>query len=140
MLTDAPSNGRDGQVDGNSVATALASNFSQADLPGLATATGNLTNELSKTDGTVDLKQVASSATTLANTISPLADLLGSGAANPAASGRLAAAPAGTAENNSGQVLDKAGQADLSSALSTVTAIADTASKGSWRCGPHLRT
>lgn len=130
VLTDAPSTGRDGQVAGNSrLATALASDFSQADLPGLATATGNLTSELSKTDGTVDLEKVAFSATTLANTISPLAELLGSGAANPAASGQLAAAPVGTAENSAGQVLDKAGQADLSSALSTVTAIADTASK-----------
>ncbi|KPH21085.1 cutinase family protein [Rhodococcus sp. D-46] len=130
VLTDAPSNGRDGQVDGNSyLATALASDFSQADLPGLAKATGNLTSELSKTDGTVDLEKVASRATTLANTISPLAELLGSGAANPAANGQLAAAPAGSAENNASQVLDKAGQSDLSSALSTVTAIADTASK-----------
>lgn len=130
VLTDAPSTGHDGQVDGNSdLATALASDFSQADFRGLATATGNLTSELSKTDGTVDLEKVAFSATTLVNTISPLAELLGSGAANPAASGQLAAAPVGTAENSAGQVLDKAGQADLSSALSTVTAIADTASK-----------
>ncbi len=130
VLTDAPSTGRDGQVDGNShLATALASNFSQADLPGLATATDNLTSELSKADGTVDLERVASIATTLANTISPLAELLGSGAANPTANGQLAAASAGTAENNASQVLDKASQSDLSSALSTVTAIADTASK-----------
>ncbi|MFB7860179.1 cutinase family protein [Rhodococcus qingshengii] len=130
VLTDAPSTGPDGQVDGNShLATALAADFSQADLPGLATATGNLTSELSKTDGTVDLKKVTSSATTLANTISPLAELLGSGAANPAANGQLAAAPARTAENNASQVLDKASQSDLSSALSTVTAIADTATK-----------
>ncbi|MDE8649914.1 cutinase family protein [Rhodococcus qingshengii] len=129
VLTDAPSTGSDGQVDGNShLATALASDFSQADLHGLSTVTGNLTSELSKTDGTVDLERVASSATTLANTISPLAELLGSGAANPAANGQLAAAPAGTAENNASQVLDKASQSDLSSALATVTAIADTAS------------
>jgi len=129
VLTKAPSAGVDGQVGDNShLATALASDFSQADLPSLATATGNLTSELSKTDGTVDLEKVASSATTLANTISPLAELLGSGAANPAANGQLAAAPAGTAENNAGYVLDKAGESDLSSALSTVTAIADTAS------------
>lgn len=129
VLTKAPSAGVDGQVGDNShLATALASDFSQADLPSLATATGNLTSELSKTDGTVDLEKVASSATTLANTISPLAELLGSGAANPAANGQLAAAPAGTAENNAGHVLDKAGESDLSSALSTVTAIADTAS------------
>lgn len=130
ILTKAPSEAGEGQVGDNSrLATALASDFSQADLPRLTTATGNLTSELSKTDGTVDLNQVASSATTLANTISPLAELLGSGAANPAANGQLAAAPAGTAENNAGQVLDKAGKSDLSSALSTVTAIADTASK-----------
>ncbi|WP_100245469.1 cutinase family protein [Rhodococcus qingshengii] len=129
VLTKVPSAGVDGQVGDNShLATALASDFSQADLPSLATATGNLTSELSKTDGTVDLEKVASSATTLANTISSLAELLGSGAANPAANGQLAAAPAGTAQNNAGHVLDKADQSDLSSALSTVTAIADTAS------------
>ncbi len=129
VLTKAPSAGVDGQVGDNShLATALASDFSQADLPSLATATGNLTSELSKTDGTVDLEKVASSARTLANTISPLAELLGSGAANPAANEQLAAAPAGSAEKNAGHVLDKAGESDLSSALSTVTAIADTAS------------
>ncbi|ARE37880.1 cutinase (plasmid) [Rhodococcus sp. BH4] len=130
VLTKARSAGGDGQVADNShLATALASDFSQADLPGLATVTGNLTSELSKTDGTVDLEKVASSATTLADTISPLAELLGFGGANPVTNGQLAAAPAGTAENNAGHVLDEASKSDLSSALSTVTAIADTASK-----------
>ncbi|MBT2263537.1 cutinase family protein [Rhodococcus erythropolis] len=130
VLSKAPSGGGDGEVGDNSrLATVLASNFSQADLPGLVTATGNLTSELSKTDGTVDLEKVTSSASTLANTISPLAELLDSGAVNPEASGQLAASPAGTAENNAHQVLEKAGQSDLSSALSTATSIADTASK-----------
>lgn len=130
VLTKAPSGGGDGEVGGNSrLATALASDFSQADLPGLATATVNLTSELSKRDGTVDLEKVAFSATSLANTIRPLVDLLGSGAANTAANGQLAATSAGTAENNASQVLDRAGQSDLNSALSTVTSIADTASK-----------
>lgn len=130
VLSKAPSAGGDDQVGGNSrLAAALASDFSQADLPGLATATGNLIRELSKTDGAVDLEQVATSATTLANTIGPLAELLGSGAANPGANGQLAAAPAGTAENSASQVLDRAGESDLSSALSTATSIADTASK-----------
>ncbi|MBT2274233.1 cutinase family protein [Rhodococcus qingshengii] len=130
VLSKAPSGGGDGEVGGNSrLATALASSFSQADLPGLATATDNLTSELSKTDGTIDLAKIASSASTLANTISPLAELLGSGAANPAANGQLAASPVGTAENNANQVLEKAGQSDLSGALSAATSIADTASK-----------
>ena len=129
VLTKAPSAGGDGQVGDNSrLATALASDFSQVDLPGLSTAAGDLTSELSKTDGTVDLERVVSRAATLANTISPLAELLGSGAANPAANGQLAASPPGTVENNASQVLDNAGQSDLSSALATVTAIADTAS------------
>ena len=124
VLSKAPSGGGDGEVGGNSrLATALASNFSQADLPGLATATDKLTSELSKTDGTVDLAKIASSASTLANTISPLAELLGSGAANPAANGQLAASPVGTAENNANQVLEKAGQSDISGALSTATSI-----------------
>lgn len=130
VLSKAPSGGGDGEVGGNSrLATALASNFSQADLPGLATATDKLTSELSKTDGTVDLAKIASSASTLANTISPLAELLGSGAANPAANGQLAASPVGTAENNANQVLEKAGQSDIGGALSTATSIADAASK-----------
>jgi len=130
LLTKAPSTGVDGQVgDTSYLATALASDFSQADLPSLATVTDNLTSELSKADGAVDLKQIASSATTLANTISPLVELLESGAANPAANGQLAATPVGTAENNAGHVLDKAAQSDLSRALSNLDVIADTASK-----------
>ena len=126
LLTKAPSAGSDGNLR---LAAALASDFSHADLPGLATATDNLTSELSKADGAVDLKQIVSSATTLANTISPLVELLESGAANPAANGQLAATPVGTAENNAGQVLDKAAQSDLSRALSNLDVIADTASK-----------
>ncbi|NMM90393.1 cutinase [Rhodococcus sp. SRB_17] len=131
VLSKAPSSGTSGQqVGGNSrLATALASDFSQADLPGIATATSELTSQLSKTEGTVDLKQVATSATTLANTLSPLAELLGSGTANPAANGQLAAAPVGTPENNASKVLDSAGQSDLTSALTAATTIADTASK-----------
>ncbi|MBW4818602.1 cutinase family protein [Rhodococcus qingshengii] len=132
VLTEVPSAGGaggDSQVGGNSrLAMALASDFSHANFPSLATATGNLTSELSKADGTVNLEKVAFTATSLANTLNPLAELLGSGAANPAANGQLSAAPAGTAENNASQVLDQAHQSDLSSALSTVTAIADTAS------------
>ncbi|WP_083471128.1 MULTISPECIES: cutinase family protein [unclassified Rhodococcus (in: high G+C Gram-positive bacteria)] len=129
VLSEVSSTRGDGQVGGDSrLATVLASDFSQADLAGIATATGNLTRELSKTNGTVDLKQVATSATTLANAIRPLAELLDSGAANPVASGQLAAAPTGTAENDASRVLVKADQSDLSSALTTVTSIVDTAS------------
>ena len=131
MLSKAPSGGGDGQVGGNSrLATALASDFSQADLPGLATATGNLTSELSKTDGTVDLKQVASSATTLAKHHQARSQNYSApGPPIQLRTGNSLHRPRGQPKNNASQVLDKAGQSDLSSALSTVNAIADTASK-----------
>ncbi|NMM91267.1 cutinase [Rhodococcus sp. SRB_17] len=131
ILSNAPSSGTSGQrAGGNSrLATALASDFSQVDLPGIATATGDLTVHLSKTDGMVDLKQVAVSATEIVNTLRPLAELLGSGAANPAANGQLAAAPAGTPENNASKVLNSAGQSDLTSALTAATTIIDAATK-----------
>ncbi|MFE5790545.1 cutinase family protein [Rhodococcus erythropolis] len=129
VLTEAPGAGGDGQVGGDSrLADALASDFPHTDLRGLATATGNLTSELSRIDGSADLQGIATSATLLANTLKPLAELLSSGAANPVANGQLAAAPAGTAENNASQVLDKADKSDLSSALSIADSIADTAS------------
>ncbi|WP_094275925.1 cutinase family protein [Rhodococcus sp. OK302] len=129
ILSTAPSSANPGQaVGGNSrLATALVSDFSKADLPGLASNTNALTSQLSTTVGTVDLKQVAVSATELVNTIKPLAELLGSGAANPAANGQLAAAPAGTPENNASKVLDSAGQSDLTSALTAATTIVDAA-------------
>lgn len=140
VLSKAPSSGTSGQqVGGNSrLATALASDFSQADLPGIARAAVDLTTQLSTTEGAVDLEQVATSATALANTISPLAELLGSGAANPAANGQLAAAPAGTPENNASKVLERAGQSDLTSALTAATTIADTASTLAGKGGATL--
>ncbi|MDI9915669.1 cutinase family protein [Rhodococcus sp. IEGM 1379] len=120
----------DQAVGGNStLATALASDFSRADLAGISDAAGDLTRQLSTTDGTVDLAQVTASATALTDTLSPLAELIGSGAANPAANGQLAAAPAGTPENNASKVLDSAGQSDLTSALSAATTIIDAATK-----------
>ncbi|OYD61321.1 cutinase family protein [Rhodococcus sp. OK302] len=131
ILTTASSSPTPGRaVGGNSrLATALVSDFSKADLPGFASTANGLTRQLSATEGTVDLAQVAASATELVNTINPLAELLGSGAANTAANGQLAAAPARTPENNASKVLDSAGQSDLTSALTAATTIADAATK-----------
>lgn len=111
---------------GNSrLATALTSDFSGSDLPGLGTKVAALGQQLS--EPAVDIKQVAVAATSIAKTLAPLADLLDSGAANPQANGQLAAAPAGTAEYNTSEVLTKAGQSDLPAALDTATKLADTA-------------
>ncbi len=75
----------------------------------------------------IELGQVAATAQSIAATLAPLADLLTSGAANPAATGRLGAAPAGTAEHHAYDVLTRAGDSDLAGAVDATVEIADTA-------------
>ncbi|PBC35160.1 cutinase [Rhodococcus sp. ACS1] len=113
------------------VATALTSDFTDADLPGLGSNVDALGRQLRGTDtgGTVDVHRIADTATSLSKTLSPLADLLQSGAANTAATARLAAAPVGTPENAAAQVLTTASHANLTGALVSVTTIANTAAK-----------
>ncbi|RYE39547.1 MAG: cutinase family protein [Hyphomicrobiales bacterium] len=113
------------------VATALTSDFSGADLPGLGSNVDALGQQLSGTGtgGSVDVNQIADTATALSRTLSPLADLLQSGAANSAATSSLAAAPVGTPEHAAAQVLTTASRADLSGALDSVATIANTAAK-----------
>ncbi|MEE2061574.1 cutinase family protein [Rhodococcus artemisiae] len=107
------------------LASALTSDFSDADLPALGTDVATLGQQL--TAPTVDIGQVASTARSIASTLAPLTDLLSSGAANPAANGQLIAAPVGSAEHNAGEVLTRAGQSDLAGAFTAVVEIADTA-------------
>ncbi|QIX53985.1 cutinase family protein [Rhodococcus sp. DMU1] len=107
------------------VATALTSDFSKADLPDLGADVGALGQQL--TSPTVDLQQVARLAATIRDTLTPLAELLDSGAANPAATGRLTAAAPDSAEHSAAQVLDRAHRADVTGALAAVTTIVDTA-------------
>ena len=118
--------------DGNAaVATALTSDFTDADLPGLGSNLDVLGKELRGIDtgGLVDVNQIADTATSLSNTLRPLAELLQSGAANSAATTGLAAAPAGTPENAAAQVLATASHADLTGALDSVATIANTAAE-----------
>ncbi|MFF2110605.1 cutinase family protein [Rhodococcus koreensis] len=113
------------------VATALTSDFTDADLPGLGSNLDALGKQLRGTDtgGSVDVNQIADTATALSKTLSPLAELLQSGAANSAATTGLAAAPAGTPENAAARVLTTASHADLTGALDSVATIANTAAK-----------
>ncbi|QHE73489.1 cutinase family protein [Rhodococcus sp. WAY2] len=118
--------------DGNAaVATALTSDFADADLPGLGSNLDVLGKQLRGIDsgGLVDVNQIADTATSLSKTLSPLAELLQSGAANSAATSNLATAPAGTPENAAAQVLTTASHADLTGALDSVATIANTAAK-----------
>ncbi|WP_032385513.1 cutinase family protein [Rhodococcoides fascians] len=120
--------GGSGQMSNTSqLASALTSDFSKADLPALGANVSTLGQQLSQP--TVDIKQIGSTATSIANTLAPLVDLLGSGAANPAANGQLAAAQPGTDQKNAADVLSTAGRSDISNALETATTVANTANK-----------
>ena len=128
ILSKTPSaNGDTSNVDGNAqLATALTSDFSGADLPALGRGVAALGQQLSEPN--VDVGGVAATASSIAKTLAPMADLIDSGAAH-AATGQLAAAPVGSPEHSASQVLSNAGASDLSAALTTVTTIADTAGK-----------
>ncbi|MDT2007198.1 cutinase family protein [Rhodococcus opacus] len=132
ILSKTPGNTGAGTGGGNAaVATALTSDFSGADLPGLGSDVDALGQQLRGTDtgGSIDVNQVADTATSLSKTLSPLADLLQSGAANTVATAGLAAAPGGTPEYAAAQVLTTASRADLAGALDSVATIANTAAK-----------
>lgn len=132
ILSKTPGNTGAGAGGGNAaVATALTSDFTDADLPGLGPSVDALGRQLRGTDtgGSIDVNQIADTATSLSKTLSPLVDLLQSGAANTAATARLAAAPVGTPENAAAQVLTAASHADLAGALDSVATIANTAAK-----------
>ncbi|WP_394855792.1 cutinase family protein [Rhodococcus opacus] len=132
ILSKTPGNTSTGAGGGNAaVATALTSDFTDADLPGLGSNVDALGRQLRGTDtgGSIDVNQIADSATSLSKTLSPLVDLLQSGAANTAATAGLAAAPVGTPENAAAQVLTAASQANLAGALDSVATIANTAAK-----------
>ncbi|WP_063045055.1 cutinase family protein [Nocardia pseudovaccinii] len=129
LLSKTPGGSHGEQAGPDSeLASGLTSDFSKADLAGLATSVGDVVSSLTS-GGTVNLAQVAHAAHQLVNTLGPLADLISSGAANNAATTQLSTAPAGTPENSAGQVLTKASQADLPGAISAVTTIADAATK-----------
>ncbi|NDV08835.1 cutinase family protein [Rhodococcus sp. IEGM 248] len=132
ILSKTPGNTGAGAGGGNgAVETALTSDFTDADLPGLGSSVDALGRQLrgNDTGGSIDVNQIADTATSLSKTLSPLVDLLKSGAANTAATARLAAAPVGTPENAAAQVLTAASQANLAGALDSVATIANTAAK-----------
>lgn len=114
LLSKLPSDSR--------LADALTSDFSKANLPGLAAAVRELAAGLLDPRG-VDLTKVRERADLVEQTIRPLAELVGSGAAVK----QLASAPAGSAESNAGKVLHGAAQSDLPGAVSAANTIAGNA-------------
>lgn len=130
ILTDSPS-GDDSNTNGGppsvTIATDLASNFSNADLPGIGEAVHTLVTDLTSGTGSLDLPRIARSAHHVLDTLTPLADLAATGVA-AAATGRLSTAPSGSPEHNANQVLTAAQRSELPTAIDQVTTIADTAS------------
>ena len=127
ILSTTPSAGN-ATASGNtaSLAGALTADFAEADLPALGADVTTLGRQL--TAPSIDLGQVAATAQSIVSTLAPLADLLASGTVNPAAIGRLGAAPAGSAEHHASDVLTRAGQSDVDGAIDAAAAVADTAS------------
>lgn len=115
-------------VTNSQLATAMTSDFSRSDLPGLAGAVGDLVTSVTAPNGTIDLQKVATSGNKILGTLAPLTDLVTSGTAG-AAGTNLTAAPQGSPENSAAQVLTAATNSDLAGALSSVQSIVDTAAK-----------
>src|SRR5690606_34923994 len=95
ILSKTPSTAGSTAPDGSAfLAGALTADFSDTDLPALHADVTSLGRQL--TAPRIDLGQGAATAQSIASTLAPLADLLTSGAANPAATGQLGAAPTRT--------------------------------------------
>lgn len=132
VLSKAPGASTDSTIVGvgSRLATALTSDFSHSDLSGIGADLADLAAALNPPAGqSIHVSNIVGSATSLLGTLSPLADLLTSGAANPATTSTLSNTPAGTAENAASEVLARAHTSDLSGAISTLSQITDTATR-----------
>lgn len=132
VLSKSPGASNDSMVvgGGSRLATALTSDFSHANLSGIGADVADLAAALNPPAGqSVNVSNIAHSATSLLGTLSPLAELLTSEAANPASTSTLSNAPAGTAENAANQVLVNTHASNLPGALSNVNRIAAAATQ-----------
>ena len=132
VLSKSPGGSPDSAVvgGGSRLATALTSDFSRANLSGIGAEIADLAAVLNPPAGqSVNVSNVADSATSLLGTLSPLADLHTSGAANPASTNNLSSAAADTPETAASQVLARTYGSDLPGALSNVNRIAAAATQ-----------
>ncbi|QSE88055.1 cutinase family protein (plasmid) [Rhodococcus pseudokoreensis] len=127
ILSKTTGTGDTSNVGGSAeLATALTSDFSGADLPALGRGVAALGQQLAEPN--INVGAVAATASSIAQTLAPMADLIDSGTAH-AAAGQLAGAPVGSPEHSASEVLSHAGESDLSAALTAVTTLADTAGR-----------
>ncbi|MBY4131543.1 cutinase family protein [Rhodococcus fascians] len=115
--------------------SSLVSDFSRVDLAGAANTASTLGERVSTLPDSVgtnrtqsQVASVGASATSLLNTLEPVADVQSVIAANPGIRSTLDTAPEGSPEAKTSTVLDALDQIDIPAVLSTATSIADTAS------------
>ncbi|WP_159848471.1 cutinase family protein [Nocardia sp. CY41] len=116
----------------------LVSDFSRADLTGIAStvstlgdraralATGSEVGSLGTATGVAG---VGAGASSLVGTLSPLQDVQNFVKNNPGAAQTLKSAPAGSPESSAAKVLDAAGQIDIVGAISSAASLANLASQ-----------
>ncbi|OZD13022.1 cutinase family protein [Rhodococcus sp. 06-156-3C] len=119
----------------NDFASSLVSDFSRVDLSGAASTVAGLSDRIGSLPETVSANRsqsqvagVEASATSLANTLSPVADIQSVIAADPGIRSSLDTAADGTPEKQTAGVLDALDEIDIPAAIDTATSIADTAS------------
>ncbi|QII07864.1 cutinase family protein [Rhodococcoides fascians A25f] len=115
--------------------SSLVSDFSRVDLAGAANTASILGERVATLPDSVgtnrtqsQVASVGASATSLLNTLEPVADVQSVIAANPGIRSTLDTAPEGSPEAKTSTVLDALDQIDIPAVLSTATSIADTAS------------
>lgn len=115
--------------------SSLVSDFSRVDLSGAANTASTLGERVATLPDSVgtnrtqsQVASVGASATSLLNTLEPVADVQSVIAANPGIRSTLDTAPEGSPEAKTSTVLDALDQIDIPAVLSTATSIADTAS------------
>jgi hypothetical protein len=116
-------------------ASSLVSDFSRVDLAGAANTASTLGERVATLPDSVgtnrtqsQVASVGASATSLLNTLEPVADVQSVITANPGIRSTLDTAPEGSPEAKTSTVLDALDQIDVPAVLSTATSIADTAS------------
>ncbi|RRQ25317.1 cutinase family protein [Rhodococcus sp. Eu-32] len=120
---------------GTDFGASLVSDFSRVDLAGAASTVSGLSDRIGALPETVGANRtqsqvagVEASATSLANTLGPVADIQSVISANPGIRSSLDSAADGTPEKQTAAVLDALDRIDLPATIATATSIADGAS------------
>jgi hypothetical protein len=109
------------------LAASMTSDYTGADLGATAGAVSELTQQLGATGGQFDPAQVTSAASSLLNSLRPIAATVRSVLANPTAMRSLQSALPGSAQATAAQVLGSVRKIDFAGAIDNATRILDSA-------------